>query len=124
MARKTFPEPLPRPSSRFIALDTASRAAASCIGIVRNCGKLPGDIGSQLSRAAVSVALNLAEGNGRKGKDRLYHFRVAYASANEATTALRILVGCGIVDPSAAAQPLDLLDQVRAMTWRLMGGVG
>ena len=74
----------------------------------------------QLVRAATSVPLNLAEGNGRLGKDRRYHFSVAYASAKEASTALMLLRAASAMDHHQASQALGLLDRVQAMTWRLM----
>ena len=74
----------------------------------------------QLVRAVTSVPLNLAEGNGRLGRDRRYHFSVAYASAKEATTALQLLAGTDFVDHRRVEAILAYLDRVQAMTWRLM----
>jgi hypothetical protein len=47
-------------------------------------------------------------------------FRIAYASAKEVDTHLRLLAGAGAVDAARARTALDLFDQVRAMTWRLL----
>ena len=74
----------------------------------------------QMIRAATSVPLNLAEGNGRRGKDRRYHFSVAYGSALEASSALELLASAGTVSVDQAEVMLALLDRVKAMTWRLM----
>jgi four helix bundle protein len=71
-------------------------------------------------RAASSVAANLAEGHGRSGRDRLHHWRIAFASAKEVDTHLRLLAGAGAVDAERARVALDLFDQVRALTWRLL----
>ncbi|MEP0775734.1 MAG: four helix bundle protein, partial [Acidobacteriota bacterium] len=65
-------------------------------------------------------AANLAEGAGRAGRDRLHHWRIAYASALEADSHLRLLLGAGAVDAVRATQALELLDRVRALTWRLI----
>ena len=46
------------------------------------------DLHRQIRTAASSLALNLAEGNRRAGKDRLQHFRIAAGSADEARTGL------------------------------------
>ena len=71
-------------------------------------------------RSASSVAANLSEGHGRTGRDRYHHWRIAYASAKEVDTHLRLLAGAGAVDAGRARVALDLFDQVRAMTWRLL----
>jgi four helix bundle protein len=77
-------------------------------------------IADQAIRAAASVPANLAEGHGRAGRDRTHHWRIAYASAKEVDTHLRLLVHAAAVNAADAANALDLFDQVRAMTWRLV----
>lgn len=74
----------------------------------------------QAVRAVVSVPLNLAEGAGRAGRDRLQHYRIAYGSARETSAVLRVLVATRAVDADAGQGALALLDRVQAMTWRLM----
>ena len=71
-------------------------------------------------RSASSVPANLAEGHGRSGRDRMHFWRIAYASAKEVDSHLRLLVSTGAVNKSRADHALDLFDQVRAMTWRLL----
>ena len=85
-------------------------------------GPAPGvrSYADQAVRASGSAALNLAEGHGRLGRDKRYHYSVAYGSAQEASAALRILVAAQAIDLVEAGAVLDLLDRVRAMTWRLM----
>ena len=80
------------------------------------CGALPGELRSQVRRAMVSVALNIAEGGGRAGRDRQHHFRIAYASAREVSAGLEIGAVVAGVDVGAAEEKLD---RVRAMLWRL-----
>ncbi len=77
-------------------------------------------LADQVIRAAASVAANLAEGQGRRGRDRRNFYRIAYASARELDSHLRLLAGAGAVDPTGTAEVLDLLDRVRALTWRLV----
>jgi four helix bundle protein len=72
------------------------------------------DLRDQAVRAADSVALNLAEGAGRGGRDKAYHYRVAYASAGEAVVALRLLTACGEFVESAAVDLIGRFDQIRA----------
>ncbi|HSN56207.1 MAG TPA: hypothetical protein VLT32_16185 [Candidatus Sulfomarinibacteraceae bacterium] len=51
---------------------------------------------------------------------RIHHWRIAFASAKEVDAHLTLLARAGAVDEKRAAEVLDLFDQVRAMTWRLL----
>ena len=110
-------EQAPDTRSRFLALDLATSTAASCLSLLRG---QHGDLADQVSRAVSSVALNLAEGSGRFGRDRTHHFRIAYGSAMEASTGLAILKQTGALNAADAQRILDGLDRIRAMTWRAM----
>jgi four helix bundle protein len=77
-------------------------------------------IADQLIRSASSVPANLAEGHGRSGRDRQHHWRIAYASAKEVDSHLRLLAEAGVVNRDGAEKVLLSFDQVRAMTWRLL----
>jgi len=66
------------------------------------------------------VEIRIAEGHGRTGRDRLHHWRIAYGSAKETDSHLRLLVAAGAVDTAQAHTALRLFDEVRAMTWRLL----
>ena len=50
----------------------------------------------------------------------MHHWRIAYASAKEVDSHLRLLAHAAAVNATEAARALDLFDQVRAMTWRLL----
>ena len=107
-------------SNGFDAHDVARDAAIVVLELVTTARPGLRSLADQTIRATTSVALNLAEGAGRCGRDRLHHWRIAYGSALEARTALELLVATGRVDPAAAATADALLDRVAAMTWRLM----
>jgi four helix bundle protein len=77
-------------------------------------------IADQLIRSASSVPANLAEGHGRSGRDRQHFWRIAYASAKETDSHLRLLAHARVVDATGAAYVLEIFDEVRAMTWRLL----
>jgi len=111
---------LAAPPNQLIALTTALEAAGIALAIARRVPAPLGCLADQVVRSASSVAANLSEGHGRSGRDRSQHWRIAYASAKEVDTRLRLLVGAGAVDAERARAALDLFDQVRAMTWRLL----
>ena len=71
-----------------------------------------------MSKAATNT--NLAEGHGRFGRDRLNHWRIAYASAKEVDSHLNLLAQAGAISPTVASEAMSAFDEVRAMTWRLL----
>ena len=73
----------------------------------------------QIRKAAQSIPANLAEGRKRVGRDRLHLFRVANGSAAEVKVTLQSAEAWGFVGVAALTKPLELLDRVLAMTWRL-----
>ena len=107
-------------AQQFIAQQLAEHAAGKTIALVARVPHRVRSYADQVVRATGSVALNLSEGFGRLGKDKQYHYSVAYASAREASAALRILVASGSVPEATVAEVERLLDQVRAIAWRLI----
>ena len=100
-----------------VALDAAAMA-------LKLAGSIPAPMRSladQVVRSASSVPANLAEGAGRSGRDRTYHWRVAYASALEVGSHLELLMAAGAVDAGQARAAAELFDRARALTWRLLG---
>jgi hypothetical protein len=60
---------------------------------------------------------------GVRGRGRAqgpHHWRIAYDSAKEVDTHLRLLAAAGAVHDIRAERALATFDQVRAMTWRLL----
>ena len=108
-------------SHRFDVLELSTDVAGQILGLLDGDGGVYRDLVDQCRRAAVSVALNVAEANGRTGRDRAYHFRIAYGSAAEASTALRLLTRAGRMPAARVAELEAGLDRVRAMSWRLAG---
>ena len=106
--------------TRLIALDRALEAAAATIKLVMRVPAPLKPIADQVIRSASSVPANLAEGHGRSGRDRQHHWRIAYASAKEVDSHLRLLATAGAVHGIKAERALETFDQVRAMTWRLL----
>jgi four helix bundle protein len=108
------------PNGNLVAYSKALEAAAQAISLV---GRVPTPVktlADQVIRSASSVPANLAEGHGRTGRDRMHHWRMAYGSAKEVDCHLRLLVATDAVDHQQAIISLELFDEVRAMTWRLL----
>ena len=90
-------------------------------GPVREIERLDRDLARQIRRAASSIALNIAEGRGRAGRDRTHCFRIAHGSAREVRASLRVACGWGYLTDDVVA-PLDAeLDRICAMCWRMTG---
>jgi len=107
-------------STGFNALDKATAAAGIAISLVMRVPAPLKSLSDQVIRSASSVPANLAEGAGRSGRDRMHHYRIAYGSAKEVDTHLRLLAGAGAIDNARATTALQLFDEVRAITWRLL----
>jgi len=112
------------PRDPFIVQQTALEAAGIALRVARRVPAPLKSLADQVIRSATSVPANLAEGNGRTGRDRMHHWRIAYGSAKEVDVHLQLLLQAGAVDTSSASMALRLFDQVRAMTWRLLHPTG
>ena len=104
---------------RFEAYGVALEMIRGLAAVLPRIKSRDGDLAKQGRRAASSVALNLSEGNRRKGKDRAYHFSVAAGSADEVLAVLEVSEAWGYLSPQATGSLKDLLDRVLAMTWKL-----
>jgi len=51
---------------------------------------------------------------------RLHFWRIAYASAKEVDSHLRLLAHAGVINRIKADRAIEGFDEVRAMTWRLL----
>jgi four helix bundle protein len=109
-----------KPTTELIAHSNAIEAAGIAIRLVTRLPVTFRCLSDQVIRASSSVAANLAEGLGRSGADRAYHWRIAYGSAREVDSHLQILAGAGVIDPQATDTARALFDEVRAITWRLL----
>jgi len=108
------------PTNTLIAHSKALEAAGMSIALVVRVPAPLKSIADQVIRSASSVPANLTEGHGRNGRDRMHHWRIAYGSAKEVDTHLRLLSEAGAIDKGQTTAALELFDEVRAMTWRLL----
>ena len=106
--------------TNLIATEKAIVAAADAISLARRVPAPLKSLADQVIRSASSVPANLEEGHGRSGRDRLHHWRIAYASAKEVDVHLRILCLSAAVPRGKAIATLNLFDEIRAMTWKLI----
>ena len=107
-------------NARLFALEKALEAAGDAITLVMRVPAPLKSIADQVIRSASSVPANLAEGHGRTGRERLRFWRIAYASAKEVESHLRLLEKAGAISGTKAEPALQTFDEVRAMTWRLL----
>jgi len=108
------------PSTGLIAHRKALEGAGIAISLVMRVPAPLKSLADQVIRSASSVPANLSEGHGRSGRDRNHHWRIAYGSAKEVDTHLRLLSGAGAIDATQATIAIQLFDEVRALTWRLL----
>jgi four helix bundle protein len=102
------------------AVDFADETAALTEGFPRGYGFL----GDQLNRAAVSIATNLAEGNGRFTRpDRKHFFTIARGSAQECVPLLETSRRRGLVREAQAAALKERLEIVAKMISGLIAGI-
>ena len=105
--------------TRFDAYDVAIEIAHAVKPLLPAIRKGNARLGRQVVEAASSIALNVAEGWRRLGKDREYHYTVAAGSAAEVGAAIDFAVALGIVEKDAAAPALGFIDRELAMLHRL-----
>ena len=100
------------------------RVALDYVGWVHQlCQRLKGAHGNakdQILRAAQSIPLNIAEGNGKAtAGDRRRYFEIARGSVLECAAAQEVLEICGALAPGENATAKIILDRLAAMLTRL-----
>jgi len=108
-----------RPSSSLVVLDVSIEAITVLRPIVSIVRRYDRDLSEQLRRALSSIPLNVAEGAGSGGGNRLARFSTALGSTREARAALRVAVAWGYITTRDVAAGDAMLDRVGAMLHRL-----
>lgn len=102
------------------AVDFADSVATLTATYPRGCGYLA----EQLNRAAVSVAANLAEGNGRSTRsDRRRFFLIARGSIQECVPLLELSARRSLIDPQRHAVMKNELEEIARMLAGLIRGL-
>ena len=102
------------------AVDFADRAAARAEQFQRGYGFLA----DQLSRASLSIAANIAEGNGRFTRaDRKNFFGIARGSVQECVPLLELARRRGLIDSGAHGELKSLLEDISKMLSGLINGL-
>ena len=77
------------------------------------------NLADQLTRAATSVVLNIAEGDATKDGNQRLRFGTAAGSASESLAALRVAIAWGYIGPRDADAAVSLLRRILAGLWKL-----
>ncbi|MFO0913347.1 MAG: four helix bundle protein [Pirellulales bacterium] len=78
-------------------------------------------IRDQWLRAAQSIPLNIAEGNGKQNlKDKNHYFQIARGSALECAAVHDILTACDVIDPAVNRNGKSRLKRIVSMLTRLI----
>ncbi len=103
----------------FDAYDRSLDLLRTLAALLTKLTRIDTDLTKQMRKAAQSITQNISEGNRRTGKDRLHLFRIALGSAAEVGACLDTANCLGYLTEHEVAPALELLDRVRAMTYRL-----
>jgi len=114
------PTPNQQDSSGLVVTDLAIDAAVRFIQLTKNIPAPLKDLADNATRAVVRVPMAIEEGAGRQGRDRMYHYRIAYSSCRETHTALRILLGVRAIDQHKGSELRARLDRIQGMIWGLL----
>jgi four helix bundle protein len=98
----------------------SEKFTVSSINLTREFPSYISALRDQLVRASSSVALNVAEGSGRFGRDRVQHYRIAYGSARESLAILNIISGLAVCDQTAVTELITSCDRICGMIWGLI----
>ena len=108
----------------FTKLEVWNRARRLAVDVYRVTDAFPQTetfgLTSQMRRASISVASNIAEGAARgTAKDFARYLRVASGSASEIDTQIRVSVDVGYLGESTGSMLLNEIQEIRDMLFSL-----
>ncbi len=107
---------------RFDAFQVSLQLVRGVRSLLPGIRKHSASLARQLTDAACSVPLNVAEGRRRIGRDRPHLWRVASGSAEECRAILYTAEAMGYLEMSEIRSTLEFIDRVLAMLWRMTEG--
>jgi four helix bundle protein len=87
--------------------------------LAERCPPAQKDLVEQLRRAALSIPLNIAEGNGKIGRDCRRFYQIARGSVMECGAIYDVCSILGIVGESEHKEAMILLDRMTAMLTKM-----
>ena len=106
--------------NNFRVLDAAYSLISALAPVVAAVGRHDRSLRDQLRRAGSSIPLNLAEGYGLAGGHEKQRSLTALGSTREVVAILEVAKRWGYLTDAEAADALQALDTVAAMTYRLV----
>ena len=94
---------------RFLAYELSIELVTGLRATLARIKRHDATLAKQGRDAAGSVPLNLGEGNGRAGGDRLHHFRIALGSLREVGAVLDVAYAMGYLDEVPLIRERDRL---------------
>jgi four helix bundle protein len=104
---------------RFDCLDASYQLIRDLRGPLTRIRRADGRLHTQLRTASASIALNIAEGRGRDGKDRRHHWRIARGSAEEVGAILRVAEAFGDLSTGECRTAHETLTRILKMLWKM-----
>jgi len=101
----------------FLALELSIHIIEKLRPLVRTLRTHDRKLTAQITTAASSTSLNIAEGSRRRGQDRRQHYRIASGSNEEVRTALRVAVAWGYLEKRRTAEVLSGIDRLQRILW-------
>lgn len=106
---------------KLVVYQKALDLAENISSLTESFPKGKGYIADQLNRASLSIAANIAEGNGRwHAKDRGHFFLIARGSAFECVPLLEVAARKGLIEEADKQRIENSLDEIGAMLTGLM----
>lgn len=109
----------------LLAWQKAQELAIACGRVVRSFpGAERNAVGSQLTRACISVPLNIAEGSARRGATEFRRYLdIARGSLHETQTALDLARGFGYLQEDEFKKLDDLASETGRILWGLLESI-
>ena len=113
------------PHHKLDAYRVALELAVAARGLVATMPRGHAGLADQLSRASVSVVMNIAEGANRSGTgEKRQKFSIARGEVGEVAAGIELASALGLVPGAETAAALELASRVAAMLTRLIQRFG